>query len=134
MTHVKVGAHATSSILPVMCENQNSPAGSGQSISRRHFISGTGTAALGLSLLKSELVWGAEANSKIDIGLIGCGGRGKWIADLFVKDGNYNLVALADYFQDRVDEAGKKFGVPEQHRYTGLSGYRKLLEQKLDAV
>lgn len=117
-----------------MRENQNTPAGPGRNVSRRHFISGTGTAALGLSLLKPDLVWGAEANSKIDIGLIGCGGRGKWIADLFVKDGNYNLVAVADYFQDRADEAGRKFGVDAAHRYTGLSGYRKLLEQKLDAV
>ena len=77
---------------------------------------------------------GAEANAKIDIGLIGCGGRGKWIADLFQKNGGYNLVAVADYFQDHADEAGEKFNVPAANRYTGLSGYRKLLEQKLDAV
>lgn len=117
-----------------MRENQNPAAGSGQNISRRHFIAGTGSAALGFSLLKPDSVWGAEANSKIDIGLIGCGGRGQWIADLFLKDGNYHLAAVADYFQDRADEAGTKFGVPEARRYTGLSGYRKLLEQKLDAV
>jgi predicted dehydrogenase len=84
--------------------------------------------------LKPELVGGAEANSKIDIGLIGCGGRGKWIADLFMKNGGYNLVAVADYFQDHADEAGEKFKVPAANRYTGLSGCHKLLEQKLDAV
>ncbi|MGZ4964961.1 MAG: hypothetical protein ACXWC8_20590, partial [Limisphaerales bacterium] len=73
-------------------------------------------------------------NSKIDIGLIGCGGRGKWSADLFMKNGGYNLVAVADYFQDHADEAGEKFKVPAANRFTGLSGYRKLLEQKLDAT
>ncbi len=103
-------------------------------LTRRQFVAGAGVSVLGATLLRPSLVAGAEANSKIDIGLIGCGGRGKWIADLFLKNGNYNLVGLADYFQDRVDEAGEKFGVPATRRYTGLFGYRKLLEQKLDAV
>jgi myo-inositol 2-dehydrogenase / D-chiro-inositol 1-dehydrogenase len=118
----------------IMQQDQNTSAGPGQTYTRRQFIAGTSAAALGFTVLKPELVGGAEANSKIDIGLIGCGGRGKWIADLFLKNGNYNLVAVADYFQDRVDEAGAKFNVPSAQRYVGLSGYRKLLEQKLDAV
>jgi predicted dehydrogenase len=89
---------------------------------------------VGLAFLKPELVGAAEANSKIDIGVVGCGGRGAWIAELFAKSGNYNVVALADYFQDRVDAAGNKLNVPPAKRFTGLSGYRRLLEQKLEAV
>ena len=58
---------------------------------------------MGLAFIKPALVGAAEANSKIDIGVVGCGGRGAWIAELFAKNGNYNVVALADYFQDRVD-------------------------------
>jgi myo-inositol 2-dehydrogenase / D-chiro-inositol 1-dehydrogenase len=104
------------------------------SMTRRSFIAGTGASVLAFTALKPELVGGAEANSKIDIGLIGCGGRGKWIADLFRKNGGYNFVAVADYFQDHADEAGAKFNVPAARRFTGLSGYRRLLEQKLDAV
>ncbi len=103
-------------------------------MTRRSFIAGTGASVLAFTVLKPGLARGAEANSKIDIGLIGCGGRGKWIADLFMKNGGYNLVAVADYFQDHSDEAGAKFNVPAANRYTGLSAYRKLLEQKLDAV
>jgi myo-inositol 2-dehydrogenase / D-chiro-inositol 1-dehydrogenase len=103
-------------------------------ITRRRFIAGTGASVLAFTVLKPGLVSGAEANAKVDIGLIGCGGRGKWIADLFQKNGGYNIVAVADYFPDRTDEAGTKFNVPAASRYTGLSGYRKLLEQKLDAV
>jgi myo-inositol 2-dehydrogenase / D-chiro-inositol 1-dehydrogenase len=103
-------------------------------ITRRRFIAGTGASVLAFSVLKPELVRGAEANAKVDIGLIGCGGRGKWIGDLFLKNGGYNIVAVADYFQDHADEAGEKFKVPAARRYTGLSGYRRLLEQKLDAV
>ncbi len=104
------------------------------SITRRRFIAGTGASVLAFTVLKPGLARAAEANSKIDIGLIGCGGRGKWLADLFLKNGGYNLVAVADYFQDHADEAGEKFKVPAASRYTGLSGYHKLLQQKLDAV
>jgi len=119
-----------------MSNTQESPAaGPGQNqITRRQFIGGASTAAVSLTLLKPELVGGAEANAKIDIGLLGCGGRGKWIADLFRKHGGYNLVAAFDYFQDRVDEAGQKFQIPAANRFTGLNGYKRLLEQKLDAV
>jgi len=104
------------------------------SMTRRGFIAGTGASVLTFTVLKPGLVHGAEANSKIDIGLIGCGGRGRWIADLFQNHGGFRLVAVADYFQDHVDAVGEKFKIPADRRFTGLSGYRKLLEQKLDVV
>ncbi|MCX6893109.1 MAG: Gfo/Idh/MocA family oxidoreductase [Verrucomicrobia bacterium] len=103
-------------------------------MTRRRFIAGAGASVLACTILKPELVRGAAANSKINIGLIGCGGRGKWIAKLFEKHGGYHFAAVADYFQDHADEAGEKLNVPAANRYTGLSGYRKLLEQNLDAV
>ena len=103
-------------------------------LTRRRFLAGTGASVLAFTVLKPELVRGAEANAKINLGLIGCGHRGQWIAKLFQKHGGYNFVALADYFQDQVDEAGAKLNVPAASRFTGLSGYRRLLEQKLDAV
>jgi predicted dehydrogenase len=103
-------------------------------VTRRKFLASAGAAAVGLTILKPELIRGTSANSKIDLGVIGCGGRGSWIADLFAKNGNYNLVGLADYFQDRADAAGTKLNVPEAKRFTTLSGYKRLLEQKLDAV
>ena len=57
-----------------------------------------------------------------------------WIAELFKKHGGYNIVALADYFPDRVEAAGNKLGVAASSRFTGLSAYRRLLERKIDAV
>ena len=104
------------------------------SLTRRQFIGATSASVLTLSVLKPELLRGAEANSKIDLGLIGCGNRGKWIAGLFQQHGGFNVVAAADYFQDRVDAVGDEFKLSAARRFTGLSGYRKLLEQKLDAV
>jgi predicted dehydrogenase len=84
--------------------------------------------------MKSEVVHGSRANHKVDLGIIGCGGRGAWIADLFQKHGGYNIVAAADHFQDRVDGLGDKLKIPEARRFTGLSGYRRLLEQKLSSM
>ncbi len=102
-------------------------------IPRRAFLAGAATATA-VTVLKPSLVFGAEANSVLDIGLIGCGGRGSWIAKLFADSGKYRWVACADYFQDKVDAVGKKYNIEPSHRYTGLSGYKRLLESKLDAV
>ena len=103
-------------------------------ITRRHFLAGAGAAAVSLAVLDPKLVGAAEANSKINVGLIGCGGRGQYIGGEFAKHGGYNVVAVADYFEDRTNAAGQKLGVPEARRFAGLNGYRKLLEEKLDAV
>jgi len=103
-------------------------------LNRRKFLAATGVSAVGLSLLRPDTVFGAEANSKINVGLIGCGGRGRLIAEMFQKHGGFNVVAVADYFQDRADEVGGAHNIPASARFTGLSAYQRLLEQKLDAV
>ncbi len=105
-----------------------------ENVSRRRFLKNAGGAAVALSIVKPELVRGTSANSKVDLGVIGCGGRGTWIANLFQKHGGYNIVAAADYFPDRVSAFGGKLGVPEARRFTGLSAYRRLLDEKVDAV
>lgn len=80
------------------------------------------------------IVTGAESTQKLRIGLIGCGGRGKWIANLFRKHGGYTLACVADYFPERAQEAGQQFEVPDKARFTGLAGYKRLIEQPIDAV
>ncbi len=102
-------------------------------IPRRAFLAGAATAAT-VAVVKPSIVFGTEANSVLELGLIGCGGRGSWIANLFAASGTYRLVACADYFQDKADATGDKFKVASSRRYTGLSGYKRLLESKLDAV
>lgn len=106
---------------------------SGGSFDRRRFIAGAGMAAA-FAVVRPEAVRGFAANGKIRLGMVGCGGRGGWIANLFNRNGNYEIAAAADYFKDRVDGFGQRFGVPENKRFTGLSCYKKLLEEKVDAV
>jgi myo-inositol 2-dehydrogenase / D-chiro-inositol 1-dehydrogenase len=100
---------------------------------RRQFLAATAGATT-VTLLKPAVVLGAEAGSRISIGLIGCGGRGGWIAQLFADSGLYQLAACSDYFQDRIDAVGEAHQIPANRRYAGLNGYRKLLESDVDAV
>jgi len=105
-----------------------------KTFTRRKFIAGTGAAAISFSVMKPEVIFGSNANSKINIGMIGCGGRGTWITDLFMQNGNYEIVGAADYFKDKVDAFGDKFQISDKNRFTGLSGYKRLLETAIDAV
>ena len=103
-------------------------------LNRRQFFAGAGGAALSFSIMKPELAGGSQVNSKISLGSIGCGSRGTWIANLFQKHGGYEITAAADYFPDRVNAFGDKLNVPAARRFTGLKGFQRLLEAKVDAV
>jgi myo-inositol 2-dehydrogenase/D-chiro-inositol 1-dehydrogenase len=103
-------------------------------ISRRQFVAGASAAALTFSIIKPQLVRGSQANSKISLGIIGCGGRGVWLADLCRQHGGYEIAAGADYFGDRVNNLGQSFKIPKDRLYDSLSGYRKLLDSDVDAV
>jgi predicted dehydrogenase len=103
-------------------------------MSRRGFLAGTTAAAAGLLIAEPRQVAAADANSKITLGLIGCGGRGNWVADLFQKHGGYKFVATADYFPERAKAAAQRLGAPDNHAFGGLSGYKRLLETRPDAI
>ncbi len=114
--------------------------------SRRQFLStgtkATATAAIGsalLSTLTAPHVHAAEDN-KIRVGLVGCGGRGTGAAlnALSVNNGPIELVALADVFENNLKstyeslanhrEVKQKVNVPEDQRYIGFDGYKKVMD------
>ena len=105
-----------------------------RTFNRREFMAKAGAAALSATALPAGFVRGSQANSKIRLGLVGCGGRGVWIAKLFQKHGGYEITAVADYFKDRADAAGDALGVPGSRRFTGLAGYKRLLDAGVGAV
>ena len=102
-------------------------------LGRREVLAGAAAAAT-FTILDPAMVRGTQANSRIELGLVGCGGRGKWIADLFAKHGGYQLVSCGDYFDDRVKAVGDKHNIDPARRHAGLSNYMKVLADKLDAV
>ena len=103
-------------------------------LNRRAFLTGASGAAAAFSIMKPGLARGSQVSSKISLGLIGCGGRGTWIANLFQKHGGYEISAAADYFADRVKDFGDKLNVPAARRFTGLKGFQRVLDAKVDAV
>ncbi|HPO15703.1 MAG TPA: Gfo/Idh/MocA family oxidoreductase [Candidatus Hydrogenedentes bacterium] len=102
-------------------------------VERRDFLK-MAAATAGITILPAGAVRGATANSTLEIGIIGCGGRGIWVGDLFQRNTNVKVVAVHDYFRDRVQEAGERLKVDPARQYTGLDGYKELLASKLDAV
>ena len=70
----------------------------------------------------------------IKAGLVGCGGRGSLVGSLFKEHGGFELFAVADYFQPVADTLGEKLGVDKSRRFSGLSGYQKLIETGVEVV
>lgn len=105
-----------------------------RNFSRRNFLAGTTAAAAGLLIVKPRQVAAAEANSKITLGLIGCGGRGKRVGNFFQQHGGFQFVATADYFPKRATDAAQLLGVAENRAFSGLSGYKRVLDARPDAI
>jgi myo-inositol 2-dehydrogenase/D-chiro-inositol 1-dehydrogenase len=76
----------------------------------------------------------AKFKRKISLGVVGLGERGHWIAGLFRKHGGYRIQAVADYFPEVVEARGKSLGVEAERRFSGLSGYRKVIESGIEAI
>ena len=110
-------------------------------ITRRRFLGGalaaaavTSLPALGAVEPAAAPTRPAEYKRRIKLGVIGNGGRGAWIANLFQKHGGYDLWAVADYFQEEADRCGAALGVDPSRRFSTLSGYRRLIESGVEAV
>ncbi|HTZ72586.1 MAG TPA: Gfo/Idh/MocA family oxidoreductase [Candidatus Aquilonibacter sp.] len=113
-------------------------------LDRRRFL-GVAAGTAGAMLIKPSLVRGAEANSALRIGLLGCGGRGTDDATVFVNSANARIVALADLFQDQLDTARAHFDTLQQAKgypaldpsqlFVGPNAYQEIAASKeLDAV
>ncbi len=109
------------------------------SANRRDFLK-TGTslaAAAGLTSTLSRSVHAAEDN-KIRVALIGCGGRGTGAAEnaLQVDNGEIELVAMADVFENRLSSSysklkenfPKKVDVPPDRQFVSFDGYKKAMD------
>jgi predicted dehydrogenase len=117
---------------------------------RRNFLK-TSTVLTGGTML-SGLPLAQAAQSLVDdtikVALIGCGGRGTGAAvQALLSHQSVRLVAMADAFRHRLDEAYKNITaddlsdvigvegtvkdrvvVPEEHKYTGFDAYKKAIK------
>ena len=111
--------------------------GSVTSITRRTFLARS--AVVSVAALGAPAVLGADSSPgefkrKIKLGVVGGGGRGCWIANLFKRHGGYEMHAMADYFPAVADRCGEGLGVDKARRFSGLDGYKKLLDSGVEAV
>ncbi len=108
-------------------------------LDRRTFMKRSAAVALG-GVVAASLPFGAYANESgtIRIGLIGCGGRGSRAALQAMATGkDVKLVAMADAFQDRMDESVKnikaelpdpsQFDVPKERQFVGFDAYKDVI-------
>ena len=75
---------------------------------------------------------------KVRLGVIGLGARGKFILrdTLFpmFKDGLIEIVALCDYYEDRVEENVKYVEETIGCKPFGTTDYKEVLKQEIDAI
>lgn len=100
--------------------------------SRRGFLGGT--AGTGLMLISPQAAFTYQANSTVEFGLVGCGGRGNWITPFFIEYTGARVVALADVVKENLDKTAGKFKVDASRAYYGPDAYKQLAHSKVDAV
>lgn len=99
-------------------------------MTRRNALAG---AAGGLLIVKPETAFGSQANSAVPFGIIGTGGRGRYVGGHMTRDANARLVAICDIYPDRVDLG--KTEIPGADKARVYKDYNDLLSQSdIDAV
>ena len=99
-------------------------------LTRREALAGAGANVL---IVKPETAFGSQANSAVAFGIIGTGGRGKYVGSIMAKDPRARLAAICDIFPDRIDEA--KTRVPGADKARVFRDLHDLLKQTdIDAV
>ena len=100
---------------------------SDNSIARRDFLKQAAIGTAAMMVYPSHVL---GVNDRVRVGMIGAGGRGQELLRQVVEVPNTELVAIADIYPRRFDEAKKT--VPN---FKSFSDYRQLLDQKdIDAV
>ena len=109
------------------------------SVSRRSFIKTS--AAVGVAtLLSSTGSVFAQRPKKMRVALIGCGGRGNGALENCMEAAKHidglelELVATADWFKQRAEDAGKKYNLSPSRCFSGGNAYKKLLDTDVDVV
>jgi len=114
-------------------------------LTRRNFLHSAAAAGAAFTVMSPRTAFGAEANSAIRLGIIGCGGRGTGVISSMAQNTNSQIVAIADIFEDRLLKGCENLNavcreksqpeIEKSHCFLGSQAYRKLLDLKdVDAV
>lgn len=101
-------------------------------INRRVFFKTTALSGLGMMILEnSRSAYGYEANEKLNIALIGVGGRGRWFVSTIPKLST-NVVAMCDVNDRKAEQSFKE--IPQAKKF---HDFRKMLDKMnkdIDAI
>ncbi len=114
---------------------------SSSSLSRRDFLKITAAGTLAVSAARPAVF--AAGSDRLRIGVIGCGGRGRYIADQCLKSAeNLVITAVADLFPERLDSFvdflsdrhPEAVRVSPEARFSGFDAYQELLATDVHLV
>jgi predicted dehydrogenase len=121
-------------------DHPSNPIENNQATPRREFIKTATAAGVGLMFVRAESVRGTPANSSPGLGIIGCGGRGNYVGEEFVKHTDVRVVALMDLFDDRLGSTRERFDkiaeekgyskISPDHIFKGWRSYERLVQLK----
>jgi predicted dehydrogenase len=87
----------------------------------------------GLMIVTPAIAFGYQANSAVSFGIIGTGGRGRYVGGLMDKDPRARLAMICDLYPDRLDLA--KTQIPTAAHVPATKDLNELLADKsIDAV
>lgn len=113
-------------------------------LNRRIFIKGA-AAFSAITILKPMTVFGTKANSAVQVGIIGLGGRGTSVIQSMSENAGIVITAAADLFEDKLINGVKELNsinklrgfseISKSNQFLGSKAYLRLLESKdIDAV
>ncbi|MBM3881000.1 MAG: Gfo/Idh/MocA family oxidoreductase [Verrucomicrobia bacterium] len=114
-------------------KHPTAPAHTPPALTRRQFLARSASAGA-FTVVSASSIRSSEANTRVRVGSVGLGGRGAWIAEHVAQHAGFEITAVADYFPAVAEAVGERLSVPKERRFSGLSGARRLLESKVEAV
>lgn len=97
-------------------------------LSRRRFLTQSAVAGAGWLFLNQGFSARSAANERLDIALVGVGGRGEWFTSTIPRLG-HNLVALCDVDETRNPDAYERMPKAKVYR-----DFRKMLDEMSDGI
>lgn len=113
-------------------------------IPRRQFLKTAALGTAGLFLSSRMFAQEEQSSSPVKVGIIGCGGRGMGAAtDALDADPGAVIWAMADVFEEQMTKGvdllntqypESRISCPPERRFSGLDGYKRLLQSGVDLV
>ncbi len=110
-----------------------------KTLTRRRFCTDLMLSSAALGSLKAASRSAAappkpKIERKIKLGIVGLGHRGMLIGNACRDHGGFEITSVADYFESVLAQEGNRLGVPSGLRFSGLSGYKRVLDSGVEAL